>query len=122
MYGNTFWVPRRGLAQSINRCRARWLIALGAHARPCAHAATARRSRRLLRIGMRQLGFVGHEFVDAHDHAAMLFDLPLLPRRGLGDLALEPAGLESAHDATLRVDLLEQCLGFGLELVGERFE
>src|SRR5205085_7018787 len=37
------------------------------------------------------------EFVDADDDAAVLFDLPLLACGRLGDLALEPAGLESAR-------------------------
>src|SRR3954469_1166466 len=53
----------------------------------------------------RQLGLVGHELVHADDHAPMLLDLPLLPRRRLGDLALEPSLLESADHAADAVDL-----------------
>ena len=67
-----------------------------------------------LRMRNRQLGLVRDELVDADDHAAMLLDLPLLARRGLGDLALEPARLEAAHHAARPLDLLEQRLGLAL--------
>src|SRR5579862_138249 len=69
-----------------------------------------------------QLGFVGDEFIDTDYHAAMLLDLPLLSGGGLRDLALEPASLESIHDATDAVDLHKQLLRLALELVRKRLD
>src|SRR5204863_9900510 len=66
--------------------------------------------------------FLGHELVHADDDAAVLLDFPLLPCRGLRDLALEPTQLESFHDATGAADLPEDAFRGLLELVGERFE
>ena len=97
------------------------LIALGAHLRhPLALRPLGIRADLERRDA--ELRLVGDEFVHADDHATMLLDLPLLARRRLGDLALEPAGLESGTTPPTRLDLLEQRFGFALELVGERFD
>src|ERR1019366_6506712 len=67
----------------------------------------------------RQLVVVRREFIDAHDQAAALFDLPLLAGRTLRNLALEPSRLESAHDAADLLDLPEEGLGLVLEILRE---
>ena len=95
MNGNTFSLPRAAVP-AVERRRARHAIALGAHLR---HALALRSLGVLADFENRdaELRLVGDELVDANDHATMLLDLPLLARRRLGDLALEPAGLESAR-------------------------
>src|SRR6185312_10565551 len=64
----------------------------------------------------------GDELVHADDGATVLLDFPLLARGGLGDLALQPARLETMYDATNLGDLLEQRLCFPLELVGQSLD
>jgi hypothetical protein len=97
------------------------VIALGAHPRHSATLFALRLLRDLQELDL-ELGLVGHEIVDANDHAPVLLDLPLLPRRRLVDFALEPARLQSTHDAPDLGDLFEQHLGFALELGCKRLD
>src|SRR5690606_5084332 len=62
------------------------------------------------------------EGVDADDDALALLDLALLALRAPGDLPLEVAQLDAAHDAADAVHLGEDVLDLALEAVGERLD
>src|SRR5687767_4892069 len=62
------------------------------------------------------------EVIDADDHAPALLHLRLEPGGAVGDLPLEPAGLDGADDPALRLDLGEESAGLGLQGVGQRLD
>ena len=63
-----------------------------------------------------ELRLIGDEIVNADDNAAVLLDLPLLPRSGFRDPALKPSRLQASHHAANFLDLSEECFRFILEL------